>query len=60
MHIARRLGADERERTGGCFHFVGRRDVVLEQNRNPVERTANFSRLALGVELVGGRERSGV
>ena len=42
----------ERERAGRRHHAVGGVDVVLDQDRDAVQRTAQRPRLALGVERV--------
>ena len=47
--VLRRL-ADERERPGGGLHLVAGVDVVLEQHRDPVQRSED---LALGAHVVG-------
>jgi hypothetical protein len=41
-------------------HAVAAVDVVLDHDRNAVHRAAHAAGLALGVELVGDRERVGV
>ena len=45
--------ASERERTGGCLHAVGGRDIVFNKDRDAVERTAKLARFPLGVEAIG-------
>ncbi len=51
--IARRGEVRERERSGARAHAVARRDVVLEQDRDAVQRAAEHARLALAVALGG-------
>ena len=54
------LGRDrslERQRAGGGRHPVVRVDVVLERDRDAVQRPADLAGLALGIELVGDLER---
>ena len=54
--VVRRHEVGERERAAGGRH-VGRVDVVLERDRDPVQRSADASAGALAVERVGDRER---
>ena len=58
--VARRGDARERERAGRRHHAVARRDVVLHQHGDPVERPADAVRLALGIEPVGDGQGIGV
>jgi hypothetical protein len=53
-------GPFERQRPGGRRHPVGGVDVVLDDDRDPVQRTARPLRLALLVERAGDRQRLGV
>ena len=53
-------GADQGERARRRLHAVRRADVVLDQDRDPVERAAQLAGLALGIEAVGDREGVGV
>ena len=53
-------GALERERSGGRRHAIGGVDVVLDQHRNAVKRSAQASGLPLGVECIGDGEGVGV
>jgi hypothetical protein len=55
--IARRLHVDERERARGGLHAVGRRDVVLHQHGNAVQRAARPRALAFLVERGRDGER---
>ncbi len=54
--ITWRNGALERERAGGRHHPVVGIDVVLDQNRNSVQRPSHLLRPSLGVHRVGDRE----
>ena len=58
--VGRGTGSDERERPCRRRHPVGRVDVVLHEDRNPVERPARPLFRPLAVEGVGRRERVGV
>ena len=49
--------AGQRERARGRLHPVGGPDVVLDQDRDAVQRAAHPSVLALGVQSLGDRER---
>src|SRR5262249_9204363 len=51
--VFRRPGTEERERPGRGLHLVGRVDVVLDQDGNPVQRAAGALLLALLVEVGG-------
>ena len=42
--VAGRVASGQRQRTGGRLHPVAGGDVVLEEDRDPVERTAHSSR----------------
>ena len=57
--VARHPAADQRERARGRLHRVVGRDVVLEQDRDAVQRTAAPAGPSLGVtprgDLEGGR-----
>ena len=55
-----RRRAGQRQRPGRRHHAVGGRDVVLDQDRDAVQRAARSPALALRVEPVGDRERVGV
>ena len=55
-----RRDAHERERSGRRHHAVGGGDVVLDHDRNAVQRAARAARLSFGVELVGDRQRVGI
>ena len=57
--LVRRHESGERQRAAGRRH-VGRVDVVLERDRDAVQRTAHFARRALAVALVGLLERARV
>jgi hypothetical protein len=54
-----RLQSSERERAAGRRH-IARLNVVLERNRNPVQRSAHASRRALAIPFVGFLERARV
>ena len=58
--VLRRDGPFERERARRGRHPVGGADVVLEENRDAVQRPAHPARLPLGVALGGNGERVGV
>ena len=57
--VARGTILGERERAGGVDH-AGGVDVVLDQNREAVQRPAHLARPALGIARVGVGERGGV
>src|SRR5262245_18181800 len=46
------MAAQESQRPRGRLHVVVCRDVVLDQNRNPMQRTADMSPAALVVEVL--------
>ena len=50
----------ERQRAGGGRHPVGGVDVVLDEDRDAVQRPAQPAGLALAVERLRDRERVGV
>ncbi len=52
-----RRGAGERQRSGGRHHAIGGGDVVLDQDRDAVQRAANTPAPALGVEPIGDGAR---
>ena len=54
------LAPDEGQGTGRRLHAVGRRDVVLDDDRDPVKRTAEPPALSLGVSLGGDAQGLGV
>jgi hypothetical protein len=54
--ILRRNGSLERQRPGGGSHPVSGVDIVLEQNRNSMQRPAHASRLSLAVERFRDRQ----
>ena len=54
--LVRRV-ADQRQRAGGGRHAVGGVDVVLEQDRDAVQRPAHVAVAALAVELPGDAPR---
>ena len=54
--VLRRAIVGQRERAGGVHH-AGDVDVVLDQDRDAVQRAADLAGLALGVERVGVGER---
>src|SRR3954462_3807532 len=56
--IARWNGPLERVRTGGRRHAIRGVDVVLDEDRNPVQRPAHFAGLAFVVESI--RDRKGI
>ena len=58
--VLRRLRSGERERSGGRHHAIGGRDVVLDQDGDPVQRTARSAAPPLRVEGVGNRQRVGI
>jgi hypothetical protein len=58
--IARRDRLRERERASTRPHLVGRVDVVLDQHRNPVQRTTHFPLLPLCIQLLGDAVGVGV
>ena len=59
--VARDAAADQGERAGGRLHRVVRRDVVLDQDRDAVERTPDAAgpalRVTSGGDVEGGRVR---
>ena len=55
-----RSGADQRERSGRRHHAVCGGDVVLDDDRDAVQRAARAAGLALRVELVRNRQRVGI
>src|SRR5881628_3665633 len=58
--VARRGDAGERERAGRRHHAIGRRDVVLHQHRDAVQRSAHAVCLALGIEPIRNGQRIGI
>ncbi len=58
--VARHPAADERERARRRLHRVVGRDVVLEQDRDPVQRTAAPAGPSLGITPGGDRQGVGV
>jgi hypothetical protein len=58
--VDRRDRSLERERPRGRLHAVVRRNVVLDQDGDAVERAARALRLSLEVEGVGGGQRVGI
>ena len=53
--VCRGRRAGERQRTGRRHHAIARGDVVLDQDRDAVERSAYAAGTAFGVESVGDR-----
>ena len=51
--ILRGTPIGERERSGGGGDGIARVDIVLEQNRDAVQRTAHVAVLAFLIELAG-------
>jgi hypothetical protein len=49
--IAAGAHAVQRQRTGAGAHLVGGGDVVLQQDRDPVQRAAQLAGLAFAVEF---------
>jgi hypothetical protein len=58
--IARGAHAIQRERAGARAHPVARRDIVLQQDGNAVQRAAHLARLALAVEIGGDLDGIGI
>ena len=58
--VLRRDRALERQRAGGRRHPIVRVEVVLQRDRDAVQRSAHLAGLALRVELVGDGQRVGV
>ena len=58
--ILRRLGAGQRQRSGGGHHAIGGGDVVLDAGSGCRAADRAHPALALGVELVGDAERVGI
>ncbi len=58
--VPRRLRAEQRERARRGFHLVGGGDVVLDEDRDAVQRPAHPSGVALLIHLVGDRAGVGV
>src|SRR5581483_9567167 len=58
--IARGLGAEQRERAGGRVHAIGRVEIIFDQHRHTVERTAHVTGAAFAIERVGDGQRFGV
>ena len=57
------LGGDptlQGQRSGGGGQAIGGVDIVLEHNRQSVQRAAELTRLALGVELSGDGQSIGI
>jgi hypothetical protein len=52
--------AEQGERAGGGLHPVGRIDVVLDEDRDPVERAPRAFFFAFAVELAGDAQGVGV
>ena len=58
--VLRGMRSIERERPRGGHHSIARVDVVLDENRNPVERAAGALLRALRVEGVSDGDRVGI
>ena len=58
--VAPHAAPDQRQRAGRRLHRVIRRDVVLDQDGDPMERPTNAPRSALGVPPGGDVEGCGV
>ena len=58
--ILGRHGPHQRQRAGRGLHPVARRDIVFDQNRNPVQRTARSLRAPLTIQRVGNGQGVGI
>ena len=58
--IVRGGEACKRERAGGGHHAIGGANIVLDEDRDAVERAARAFGFPLGVELIGDAEHLGI
>ena len=54
------IDPSQRQRSGGRHHPIAGVDVVLDEDRDAVQRPAHALAFALGVERVGNRQRVGI
>ena len=57
MCVAGCSGPDHGQGSGSRLHRIRSRDIVLNQDRYPVQRATDFSGLAFTVEILGDRHR---